>query len=352
MSSMDIRTAASWVSTPGAGFDAVSLQPARALPALGKTCCLIRIHAVSLNHRDIAIPLGTYPMASADAIVPCSDASATVVAVGAEVSRFAVGDQVCTIFNPTHQSGSFRPDTRQYSLGSGVDGVLRKHAIFDETALVAMPSHMSPLEASTLSCAAVTVWNAFFGMAGSSLKRGDFVLTQGTGGVSVFGIQIALAVGATVIATTSSREKMERLKSMGVQHVINYRTDRDWGDTARGLTPGGAGVDHVLDVGGDVSLVQSLKAVRMGGVVSVVGFLDGDKDAPGVTAKSLLTSLAIVRGLSVGPRDHFEAMNAFLVAHDIHPIVDSQVFPFDAVPAAFRYYEKQGQWGKVVIQVD
>ena len=346
-----LATTPAWTSTLAAGFDGLTLHSSWRLPELNDTSCLVRIDAVSLNHRDIAIPLGTYPLPLEKDVVPCSDAAATVVATGRGVQLFAIGDRVCTLFNPSHQSGYFKPKTRQHSLGSSVDGTLRKYAVFDETALVAAPQHLGPLEAATLSCAAVTVWNAFHGIRDRSIKPGDFVLTQGTGGVSLFGAQIALATGATVIATTSSADKAALLKAMGVQYVINYREDRNWGETARSLTPEHAGVDHILDVGGDVTLPQSLRAIKMEGVITVVGFLGGECDVPGLTAKNFLTSLAIIRGSSVGSKEHFEALNKFLETHKIHPVVDSKVFSFEDTPEAFRYYEKQLHWGKIVIRV-
>ena len=341
----------SWISKPGAGFDGMYLDHNRSLPDFGATSCLVRIEAVSLNHRDIAIPVGTYPTKSTGDIVPCSDAAGTIVSIGKNVTRFKVGDQVCTIFNPTHQSGYFNPSTRDFSLGSSLDGTLRKQGVFDETALVPIPCHLSTLQASTLPCAAVTAWNAFYGVRDRSLKPGDYVLTQGTGGVSLFAIQIALAVGATVIATTSLSEKAERLTKLGVQHVINYREHSDWGNVARSLTPGEVGVDHVIDVGGDRSLVQSMRAVKMEGLVSIIGFLDGQYEGPKATFVDFLRSLAIVRGTSVGSREQFEALSSFLESHKVYPIVDDKRFKFEEAPEAFRYYHDQRQWGKLVIVI-
>lgn len=349
---MDIKTTPAWTSTPNAGIEGLKFHPSRPLPELKDNFCLVRIDAVSLNYRDVAMVMGRYPMQSKDDIVPCSDAAATVIKVGPAVTRFNVGDRVCTLFNPSHQSGYFKPDTRQYSLGSSSDGVLRKYAVFDETALVAPPKNITQLQASTLSCAAVTAWNAFYGIADRSLKAGDYVLTQGTGGVSLFAIQIALAAGANVIATTSSSAKADRLKALGVHHVINYREDPRWGETARQLTPDKAGVDHILEVVGDSSMSQSLKAIKMEGVISIIGFLGGKIDRPNWGSVDFLSSLAIVRGTSVGSKQQFEALNSFIESHNIQPIVDPNVFAFEDASRAFQYLWDQKQWGKVVIRID
>ena len=348
---MDIESSHLWTSKPNAGLDGLRVQSPRPLAELDSTSCLIRIDAVSLNFRDVAMLTGQYPMASKNDIIPCSDAAGTVVRTGSGVTQFAVGDPVCTLFNPSHQSGYFKPETRQYSLGSSLDGVLRKYAVMDEKALVTPPKNITSQQASTLSCAATTAWNAFYGISGRSLKSGDYVLTQGTGGVSLFAIQIALAAGAIVIATTSSAEKASRLKSLGVHHIINYKENPLWGEMARELTPNAAGVDHILEVGGDTTMAQSLKAIKMEGVISVIGFLGGKSDAPGTKSVDFLTSLAIVRGISVGSKEQFKALNAFIELHDIQPIVDSNVFTFDKARDAFEYLQQQNQWGKIVIQV-
>lgn len=347
----EIESSPVWTSTPNAGLDGLKFHPSRPLPELGPTSCLVEIEAVSLNYRDIAMLTGQYPMASKDDIIPCSDGSGTIIKIGSGVTQFAKGDRVCTLFNPSHQSGYFKPDTRQYSLGSSLDGVLRKYAVFDETALVAPPKNITLQQASTLPCAATTAWNAFYGVVGRDLKAGDYVLTQGTGGVSLFAIQIALAAGATVISTTSSAEKADKLKELGVHHVINYKENPQWGEAARKLTPDSAGVDHILEVGGDTTMPQSLKAIKMEGVISIIGFLGGKSDTLGTKSVDFLTSLAIVRGISVGSKEQFKAMNAFIEEHDLQPIVDATVFPFEEARGAFEALQGQKQWGKIVIQV-
>ncbi|KAH8689058.1 alcohol dehydrogenase [Talaromyces proteolyticus] len=348
---MDIKTSPVWILEPKEGFEGLKLHPSQPLPELNDHSCLIQIDAVSLNYRDVAIPKGQYPMAFRGRIIPCSDGAATVIKTGPAVTRFAIGDRVCTLFNPSHQSGYFTPDTRKYSLGSSADGTLRKYAVFHETALVSQPKNITSLQAATLPCAGVTAWNAFYGIADRKLQPGSYVLTQGTGGVSLIAIQIALAVGATVIATTSSPEKANRLKEMGVQHVINYRETPNWGEVARQLTPENRGVDHILEVGGEATIRQSLKAIKMEGVISIIGFLGGANNAPQCSFQECLSTLAIVRGTSVGSKEQFKELNAFIQSHNIQPIVDSNVFDFQDAPRAFQYLWDQKQWGKVVIHI-
>lgn len=347
---MEITKSRQWSVTPNGLWEGLKCieTPIRELEP---TECLVKIYAASLNYRDVAIPMGRYPLASRDGVVPCSDGAGEVIAVGRATTRFHIGDRVCTAFNPAYQSGLTSREIRKKALGNILDGTLREYAIFDETALVSAPSSLNMLEASTLSCAAVTVWNCLFGLKDRALKHGDWVLTQGTGGVSLFTIQIALALGANVISTTSSKEKAERLKAMGVHHVINYKDDPNWGQTAKRLTPNEEGVHHVVEVGGDTTMPQSLEAIRVEGVISVVGFLSGAKGEHAVGFGSCLQTLAIVRGINVGPVDQFEACNAFIDEHKIKPIIDPEVFGFDEATDALKYLWNQSNYGKVVIRV-
>jgi NADPH:quinone reductase-like Zn-dependent oxidoreductase len=193
-------------------------------------------------------------------VVPGSDGAGTVEAVGKKVKRFQLGDQVTTQFNQEHLAEPLNPDTKLSSLGSSVDGVFREYGVFDEQGLVKIPKNLNLLEASTLSCAALTAWNALYGLEGRALKPGDWVLTQGTGGVSIFALQFAKASGATVVATTSSAKKVDILKRLGADHVINYMDDKNWGETARKLTHNGEGFRHIIEVGGP----STMKQVSMG----------------------------------------------------------------------------------------
>lgn len=350
-----------WTLTPNLGLSGLtfhtpsppSLDPAQ-IP-LSPTQVLVRLHFASLNYRDIAMTLGTYPLTNRSSTIPCSDASGTILRVGAGVTRFAPGDAVCTVFNQDHQRADrgVTAAQRASSLGSHRDGVLREFAVFEEEGVVRKPKHLGFAEAATLSCAALTAWNALMGLPGRlRIHKGEYVLVQGTGGVSLFAAQIAVAAGAVVIATTSGKEKEAKLRAMGVQHVIQRKEDPEWGSTAKRLTAGGEGVHHVLEVGGETSVAQSLKAVRCEGVISFIGFLGGKEEGPRLTSwGDLLPSLAIVRGIVVGSRELFEEMNLFLEEHGIHPVLDSRVFALEEAKEAYRYLIDQKQWGKIVIRI-
>lgn len=192
-------------------------------------------------------------------MVAASDGAGKVLAVGSKVTQFSKGDKVVTLFNQGHQYGPVTPSALKSSLGGVVDGCLRQYAVFNENGLVLAPSNLTPTEAGTLTCAPLTSWNALYGLVSKSVKPGDWVLTQGTGGVSLSAIQFAKAAGATVIATTSSEEKAERLKKLGADHVINYKKDPNWGETAKQLSRNKEGIDHIIEVGGPGSMAQSLK---------------------------------------------------------------------------------------------
>ncbi|KAJ5934792.1 alcohol dehydrogenase [Penicillium verhagenii] len=345
---MSITQTAQWTVIPNGGWEGLNCTSAP-INNIGPNDCLIQIQAVSLNYRDVAIPMGAYPMTSNSGIIPCSDAAGIVLAIGNSTTRFKAGDHVCTAFNPAHQSGLTSLEKRKYSLGNVADGTLRQYAVFHEAGLVLAPRGLNMVEASTLSCAGVTAWNCLFGLKDRALGPGDWVLTQGTGGVSLFAIQIALAAGSTVVATTSSEEKAGKLRAMGVQHVINYVQDRDWGETAKRLSPGGEGVHHVIEVGGEGTMPQSLRAVRMEGVISLVGFLSGAGTERKCGFLDCLQTMAIVRGITVGPVDQFEALNAFIAEHGIKPVVDQKMFSFDEAKDAFQYLWEKKNYGKVVI---
>jgi NADPH:quinone reductase-like Zn-dependent oxidoreductase len=350
---MQAQKTSRWTVTPNGGFDGICYQEDVPLTVLGERQCLVRVEAVSLNYRDIAIALGRYPLPVNKPIVACSDAAGQVVSVGAGVTEFQIGDSVCTLFMQDHQDGIITPDIRQSTLGSQRDGVLQKYAVFEETGLVAIPSALSYIEASTLPCAAVTAWNCLFGLQSRALQPGDWVLTQGTGGVSLFAIQFAHAVGAVVIATTSSADKEKKLKALGVRHVINYASDCSWGKTARQLTPDGLGVHHVIEVGGETNMSQTLGAIRPEGIVSIVGFLGNGKVGVETPSFSVVQrQLCIVRGINVGSRKMFQEMNVFLEEHGIKPIVSTQSFDYSKSVEAFKYMEKQNFWGKIVIKMD
>ncbi|KFZ15699.1 hypothetical protein V502_05442 [Pseudogymnoascus sp. VKM F-4520 (FW-2644)] len=347
---MPAKRASQWILNPNGGVAGLQIEENVSIPDVTGRQCLVRIEAVSLNYRDIAMAFGRYPLPLTNSFVPCSDGAGQIVAKGTQVTEFQVGDKVCMSFMQDHQDGIVTPKIRQSSLGSQRDGVLRQYGIFEETGLVLLPKSLSFAEGSTLPCAAVTAWNCLFGLESRSLKKGDVLLTQGTGGVSIFAIQFALAIGATVISTTSTSEKEEKLKQLGVHHVLNYKSNLDWGVEAKSLTPDGLGVHHVIEVGGEATIPQSLKAIRPEGVVSMVGFLGGKSNSP-ASFSLIQNALCIIRGINVGSRKMFQDMNSFVEANGIKPIVSNRMFGFQEAREAYQYLEKQDFWGKTVIHI-
>ncbi|EXJ89631.1 alcohol dehydrogenase [Capronia epimyces CBS 606.96] len=345
------KTTEAWIIDSHNEFDGLKLDKHRPLPEVGDYDVVVQIQAVSLNYRDLIIAKGQYPFPMTLPVVPGSDGAGTVVAAGKKVTQFKAGDKVCTLFNQEHQAGPVTPLALGSGLGGAIDGTLRKVAVFPEHGLVAAPSSLSPIEASTLTCAPLTAWNALYGLASKALKPGDVVLTQGTGGVSLAAVQFAAAAGATVIATTSSDDKARKLKELGAHHVLNYKTTPDWGDKAKALTPNGEGVDHVIEVGGAGTLAQSLKAVKLEGVITIIGFLGGVQKENTPSLLDALTSVTTVRGIVVGSKQQFQDMNRAIEANAIRPVVDQTIFKFDQAKDAYQYQWDQKHFGKVVIEL-
>ncbi|KAK9366598.1 zinc-type alcohol dehydrogenase [Lipomyces kononenkoae] len=337
-----------FVETPDKNFKGLTYTEAP-IPKVNDYDVLVKFQAASLNFRDLMIAKGTYPFASKYPVVPASDGAGEVVEVGSRVTAFKKGDTVVTLFNQGHQYGPVDPQAALTGLGGAIDGTLRQYGVYNELGLVAAPRNLNALEASTLSCAALTSWNALYGLR--PLQPGQIVLVQGTGGVSIFGLQFAKAAGATVIATTSSDAKAERLKRLGADHVINYKTTPNWGEVARQFTPGQLGVDYIVEVGGPGTLEQSLKCIKMEGIISIIGFL-GTSDKPQPRLMDALSNLCTVRGVYVGSRAMLKDMVRAIEANDIHPVVDEKVFGFDKTREAYEYMEAQKHFGKVVIKID
>ncbi|KAM0485405.1 hypothetical protein ACHAPX_001391 [Trichoderma viride] len=330
-------------------FDSLVLKDNVPIPKLGERDVLVQIEAVSLNYRDLAIPKGLYPFAVNLPVVPGSDSAGIVLATGPKVTKVAKGDRVCTLFNEHHQTNPITSEAVTSGFGGAIDGTLREYAVFGDHALVKAPSTLNAIEASTLTCAPLTAWNALYGLQSKAIKAGEWVLTQGTGGVSLSGIQFAAAAGATVVATTSSKEKAEELKKLGATHVINYRETPNWGEVARSLTPEGTGFDHILEIGGPGSLEQSLKAIKLEGVITIIGFLaPSDKQPPLMDA---LNHVCIVRGIFVGSKQQFLEMNRAIDSNKIKPVVDSNIFSFEDIKKAYQYQWDQKHYGKVVIKI-
>ncbi len=314
-------------------------------PRPGPRQVLVRVRAVSLNARELMIlVVGRYPLPLKPDLVAACDGAGEVVAVGEGATRTAVGDRVTASIFPRWQDGPFRREVAD-QLGGSLDGMLTELAVLDEDALVPIPEHLSFEEAAALPCAAVTAWNALAG--GQALQAGETVLTLGSGGVSLFAIQLARTAGARVIATTSSAGKAERLRSLGAEEVIDYRAVPGWHEEVRRLT-GGQGVDHVVEVGGPGTLERSFQSVALGGEIAWVGWLAGSSAAVDLTG--FARSVGILRRVAVGSRAQFLAMNRAIAAHRLRPVVD-RVFPFDQAPAAFAYYASGGGFGKVIIAV-
>jgi NADPH:quinone reductase-like Zn-dependent oxidoreductase len=301
--------------------------------------------------RDILIAQGKYPWSVKPNLVPGSDGAGTVLAIGKRVTRFQPGDRVITTLNQQHVAGSITRETMKYGVGASVDGTMRSIGAFDEQGLVRMPLGLSFVEAATLSCAGVTAWNALFGLPGKALVAGQWVLTQGTGGVSIFAVQFAKAVGARVIATTSSPEKAKILKRLGADHIINYRENVNWGTKARELT-GGKGVDMVVEVAGPSTMQQSVESVKLDGIISVVGFVGGEGEGL-PTLLDTWMRLFTARGLWVGSRAQMDEMCRAIEANldRLRPVVD-RVFPLEQIREAYKYMLSGNHQGKVGIEID
>lgn len=310
----------------------------RDIPSPGAGEVLVQVRASSLNFRDKIILDGWYPAPVPPGRVPLSDAAGDVVAVGAGVTRFKTGDRVINSFFPNWFGGSFNAMPEAYVVDR--DGWLTEYKVISVEALVSMPEHLTFEEAATLPCAAVTAWSAL-----SGVKAGQTVLTQGMGGVSVFAVQLAKAFGARVIATTSSPEKALRLRELGADEVIDYRTSLDWADQVRALT-GGRGVDRVVEVGGPDTLAQSVKAVAYGGQISLVGVLAGAEGC--VDFMTMFLSQATFQPIVVGSRRDLEDLCRTMEQHQIRPVIDS-VFSFDEAKAGWSHYADRKVTGKVVI---
>ncbi|KAM3498636.1 hypothetical protein MY10362_008058 [Beauveria mimosiformis] len=305
------------------GFNALKLSNAP-VPELGASQVLVKLQAASLNYRDLIIPLGKYPFKTSPNVIPGSDGAGTVIAVGSQVSRFKLGDKVVTLFNQEHIGGPLTAEAAGSGLGGAIDGTLRSVGAFNEQGLVHQPKNLSAVQAATLPCAGLTAWNALYGLSDNRVTAGQWVLTQGSGG-------FAKAAGARVIATTSSDAKAASLRALGADHVINYKENPQWGAEARKIT-GGVGVDHIVEVIGPRSMAQGLKAIKIGGVISIIGFVGGEAEIqPGFL--DCLMNLCTARGLMVGSRAQMEEMCRAIEANPnmLKPVVDKKLFKLEDV---------------------
>ena len=305
---------------------------------------LVRVHAVSLNFRDLAMLRGRYPRKCVPGLIPVSDAAGEIVALGEGVRSFEIGDRVIGAFHPRWFGGEMPSTIGSDSYGAESDGWLCELKAISQEAVVRLSDALSYEQGCTLPCAGLTAWTALTGA--TPIRAGHTVLVQGSGGVSIFALQLARAVGATVIATTSSGAKAEQLKTLGAAEVVNYADDAQWGRTVRDLT-GGRGVDRVVEVGGPGTIGQSLRAVALGGEIASIGFLSTDN--PGIDFFALKTSGANFRNITVGDRAGLLELNRAIAATGLRPIID-RVFAFNEARAAFSHLEGGTHLGKIVIR--
>ncbi len=314
-------------------------------PSPGPGQVLLKMRSVSLNFRDLLMVRGHYNPRQPLPLIPCSDGVGEVIAVGDGVTRVSVGDRVATIFSQTWIGGPPSAEKLSGTVGGPLDGTLAEQMVLSADGVVPVPEHLTDSEAATLPCAAVTAWSAL--VEQGSVVAGDVVVVQGTGGVSIFALQFAQFLGARVIVTSSSDAKLERARELGAWKTINYKEDAAWGKTVRRLTDG-IGADHVVEVGGAGTLEQSLRAVRVGGQISVIGVLSGV--ASEINIIPILMQNVRLQGILVGSREGFERMNRAIAAHGLRPVVD-RVFPFDDAPDAFHHMASASHLGKICISV-
>ncbi len=314
-------------------FEAAGPEPRRGEIA-------VRVRAVSLNYRDLMVADGRYGKAHLP-LIPLSDGAGEVAAVGEGVTRWKPGDRVAGTFFQGWNSGPFRRDA--LALGGALDGMFAERVLLPEDGAVAIPPHLSWEEAATLPCAAVTAWHAL--VTHGNIAADETVLLLGTGGVSLFALQFAKMHGARVIITSSSDEKLARARALGADEGVNYRENPDWEKEVFRLTAK-AGVDHVVEVVGGDAFTRSLRTLAPGGTVSLVGGVRSfTADVP---LLQIIAKSAVVRGIYVGSREMFEAMNRAVALHAMRPVVD-RVFPFAEAAAAYRYLESGAHFGKVTI---
>jgi NADPH:quinone reductase-like Zn-dependent oxidoreductase len=325
------------------GIDSLAVVQ-RPDPSPGPGQVSLRMKAWSLNYRDLLVVKGQYNPRLKLPLVPLSDGVGEVAAVGPGVTRVKAGDRVAGIFMQKWLAGNITDDMAKSSLGGGGTGMLAEQVVLHEDGVVHVPEHLSDEEAAALPCAAVTAWHAL--VTEGQIKAGDVVLTQGTGGVSLFALQFGRLLGARVLITSSSDEKLKRALEMGASDGINYKTTPDWDKKAREAT-GGNGVDHIVELGGAGTLGLSMKAARAGGQISLIGVLTGGTGE--VNPLPALMKNLRIQGIYVGSREMFEAMNRAIALHRLRPVVD-RVFSFEQAREALHYMENRSHFGKIALK--
>ena len=326
----------------GGGYHNVTIGTREAEPPKAGEIT-VRLHANSLNYHDFAVVSGVW--APTEARIPMADGAGVVTAVGAGVTEFAVNDHVVSTFFPTWLAGEPLVEGFATTPGDGVDGYAREIVTASVNAFTLAPKGWSHVEASTLTTAALTAWRAL--MCDDALKPGDTVLVLGTGGVSIFALQFAKMAGATVIATSSSDDKLQKLKALGADHLINYRQTANWGEVAREIT-NGRGVDHVVEVGGPATLNQSMLAARVGAHISVIGILTGLSGEVSIVT-ALMKQLRL-QALIVGNRTQQQEMIKAIEANNMRPVID-KIFPLENIVEAFQYQETNQHFGKICLEM-
>jgi NADPH:quinone reductase-like Zn-dependent oxidoreductase len=315
------------------------------LPKVGRHEALVRVHAASLNFRDQAVLNGPYSATSKKNGIPLSDGAGEVVAVREDVTRVKVGDRVAANCFVHWIGGPFLPDYHACSVGFSLDGMLTEHVRLHENAFVHLPAYMSYIEAASLPCAAVAAWSSL--NLATPLQPGQTVLIQGTGGVALFSLQIARMFGARVLAITSSDEKAEKLKELGAESVVNYTAFPDWDREILALT-GGQGVDKVIDIAGEKTIVKSAASAKIRGEIALVGAVSGL--GGGLPPVDMLFRSLIVGTSTIGPRTNFEALINAMAMHKLKPVID-RVYPFAEYREAYRRIQSGKHIGKVIIDV-
>ncbi|GAA3456598.1 zinc-dependent alcohol dehydrogenase family protein [Dactylosporangium matsuzakiense] len=337
-----IQPIRAWHITSGAGIEGLTLREHDPVPAaLAPGEVHVAVHAVSLSFRELLVARGRYVLPVKPDVVAVSDGAGEVVAVGPGVRRFRPGDRVAATLFPHWLDGPLTPESLP-QLGGTLDGMLAEEVVLPERALVHAPANLTHAEAATLPCAAVTAWNALTG-DGRGVHCGQTVVATGSGGVSLFAVQLGRLLGLRVLATTGSPAKADRLRALGADAVLDRRAD--WPAEVRRLTAG-RGADRVIDTAG--ALPEALGCLTLDGHVALVGAVSGDW--PALDPRLIFAKAATVRAVAVGTRTQFEALNAFITAHDLHPPI-ARTFPFHQAREAYHHYESADPFGKVVITV-
>jgi len=334
---------------PAFGIDALQwVEKDSAPPGPGQV--LVKVKAVSLNYRDWMVVQGRYNPRLAMPRVPCSDGAGEIAAVGTGVTQWKPGDRVAGTFFQNWLDGEPSAAKSRGALGGDVDGMLAGEVLLPEDGVVRLPEHLTYQEGATLPCAALTAWNALFTVADT--RPGDTVLIEGTGGVSIFALQLAKMAGARVIGISSSNEKLERAEALGLDAGLNYRADPDWEKWAFQQT-GGEGVDLVVEVGGAGTLPRAMKAARVGGTIAQIGVLTpgAEAGADAIDVRLILGKQLRIHGVYVGSRAHFQQMNQAIAQAGLKPVID-KTFPWEDVPAALKHLASGSHFGKIVIAVD